>query len=172
MINIWLEDLLYECGKDSQEELTPKEIEDAIEETRGTISNERLWSHADPIHFENIANLEAYISELEDLLEKVKGTTEKLLVKSRTPYAPQNYVSLITGKCYFFKHHDQPAKEILQLLGMNDKRLRNFPLNRIDLVVKNNVNVVLVDCSHYKGDTFITEYRWFEVDCEITEEDE
>lgn len=171
MLDIWLEDLLYECGKNSVEELTPKEIEEAIEETRGTISNERLWAHADAIHWENIANLEAYISELEELLEKAKGKTEELLVKSEVPYAPQNYVGLITGNYYFFKHHEKPEKEISQLLRANNKQLRSFPLNRIDLVVKLGINVVLVDCSYYKDDKFVTKYMWWEVDCEIPEDD-
>lgn len=94
-----------------------------------------------------------------------------VFVKSVGIWAPQNYVGLVTGTYYCFKHKEPPVSEIKKLLKVNGKTLRSYPMDRIDLVVKNKVNVVLVDVSHYHGDTYINEYRWFEVDCDINKEE-
>ena len=86
------------------------------------------------------------------------------MVKSEHIYAPQNYVGAVTGNYYFFKHKEHPADEIQYLLQMNGYELWDYPLTEIDHIVENEINVVLVDVSHYnaKGE-FITEFRWFEV---------
>ena len=68
MVNIWLDDLLNDTGKEKVEDLTAEEIKAEIEEVEGAISNERLWSHADSIHEENIATLCEYLKALEEML--------------------------------------------------------------------------------------------------------
>lgn len=97
------------------------------------------------------------------------------MVKSNGIYAPQNYVCAVTGTCYFFQHKKHPAEEIQELLK-NDKwddyELWDYPLTEIDHIVENNLNVVLVDCSHYEGDTYVNEYRWFEVPEDFEDEED
>ena len=58
-IKIWLEQL----GNP-----TPEEIRAEIEEVEGTISNERLWAHAESIHEGNIAMLLEYLKILNEML--------------------------------------------------------------------------------------------------------
>lgn len=72
LINIWLKERFLSKGKTSPEQLTAEEIQEEIEEMRGTISNERLWAQTDAIHWENVANLEAYISRLKKFLEEAE----------------------------------------------------------------------------------------------------
>ena len=93
------------------------------------------------------------------------------MVKSEQIYAPQNYVCAITGTYYFFKNKDHPVNEIQYLLQVNGYDLWDYPLTEIDHIVENNLNVVLVDCSHYEGDDYINEYRWFEVPEDFKEEE-
>lgn len=50
--------------------------------------------------------------------------------------------------------------------------LWDYPLTEIDHIVENELNVVLVDCSHYEGDVYVNEYRWFEVSEGFSEDDE
>ena len=96
-------------------------------------------------------------------------------VKSNEIYSPQNYVEAVTGTCYFFKYNMHPAEEIQYLLK-NDEwdyyELWDYPLTEIDHIVENDLNVVLVDCSHYEGDMYVNEYRWFEVPEGFGEDDE
>lgn len=98
--------------------------------------------------------------------EKADGA----LVKSSGIWAPQNYLGLVTGIYYCLKYNKPPVSEIKMLLKANGKKLRDYPMDRIDLIVKDKVNVILVDVSHYKGDTYIKEYRWFEIDCDVNED--
>lgn len=94
------------------------------------------------------------------------------MVKSNGVYAPQNYVAAVTGNYYFFKHKSSPEEEIQELLSMNGYELWDYPLTEIDHIVENNLNVVLVDCSHYKGDAYVNEYRWFEVPEDFKDEED
>ena len=95
------------------------------------------------------------------------------MVKSNQIYSPQSYVGAITGTYYFFKHKMHPVDEIQYLLKLNGyDNLWDYPLTEIDHIVENNLNVILVDCSHYKGDMYVNEYRWFEVPEDFQEEEE
>lgn len=95
------------------------------------------------------------------------------MVKSNGIYAPQNYVGAVTGRYYSFKHDKHPIDEIRELLEMNDiYNLWDYPLTEIDHIVENNLDVVLVDCSHYEDNIFVNEYRWFEVPEDFKEEEE
>lgn len=87
------------------------------------------------------------------------------MVKSEHIYSPQTYLEAITGKCYFMRHNEYPVDFIQSVLvseGHTDD-LWDYPLTEIDHIVENNLNVVLVDCSHYEDGEFVNEYRWFEV---------
>jgi hypothetical protein len=52
------------------------------------------------------------------------------------------------------------TENVLNVAGLE---LWNYPLNEIDHIVENKIDVVLVDCSHFEDDYWITELRWFEV---------
>lgn len=67
-VKIWLDDFLETTGKATLKELTAEEIRAEIEEVEGTISNERLWAHADSIHEENIIVLLEYLEVLNEML--------------------------------------------------------------------------------------------------------
>ena len=85
------------------------------------------------------------------------------MVKSNNIYAPQNYVGAITGN-YCIPNYDGSIECIhkhLERYGFED--LWDYPLNEIDHIVENNLDVVLVDCSHYENGAYVNEYRWFEV---------
>lgn len=88
------------------------------------------------------------------------------MVKSEKLYSPQNYLEAVTGKCYIIDGEDdiEFIQEILVENGYIDE-LWDYPLSEIDHIVKNNLNVVLVDCMVVNGETdeFEHEYRWFEV---------
>ena len=68
-VQIWLDDLLEITGKATLEELTAEEIRAEIEQVEGTISNERLWAHADSIHEGNIIVLLEYLDVLNEMLK-------------------------------------------------------------------------------------------------------
>ncbi len=57
LIQIWLGNMLIE----------------EINETRGAISNERLWSKASPIHEKNVVSLEEYVNALKEVYKKIMG---------------------------------------------------------------------------------------------------
>ena len=93
------------------------------------------------------------------------------MVKSEQIYSPPGYVCAVTGTGYVFKYKMHPADEIQYLLSQHDYDLWDYPLTEIDHIVENGLNVVLVDCSHYEGDMYINEYRWFEVPDDFKEEE-
>lgn len=77
-INIWFNSLLESSGKTSIGELSLEELSEEIAEVKGTISNERLWAHADSIHEENISILTKYLDELITLSDKAKEQRSSL----------------------------------------------------------------------------------------------
>lgn len=94
------------------------------------------------------------------------------MVKSNQIYSPQSYLEAVTGKCYISGCSDADfIQEILVQNGYIDE-LWDYPLTEIDHIVENNLNVVLVDCSHYEGDMYINEFRWFEVPEDFKDEEE
>lgn len=90
------------------------------------------------------------------------------MVKSKQIYSPQNFVGAITGK-YYIHHNGDAVKEIHDLLRLNkvettEEPLWDYPLDEIDHIVENGIDVVLVDVSSFnEKDEWISEYRWFEV---------
>lgn len=92
------------------------------------------------------------------------------MVKSEQIYSPQIYVEAITGLYYVFRGEDN-ITFIEDKLALNGFELWNYPLSEINHIVENNLDVVLVDCSYYKEDVYINEYRWFEVPEDFEEEE-
>ena len=98
------------------------------------------------------------------------------MVKSKGIYSPQNFVDAVTGKCYIM-NHDDIVEDIHHLLRQNkvetkENPLWDYPLDEIDHIVENNLNVVLVDVSGFNEDgEWVQEYRWFEVPEDFVDED-
>ena len=92
------------------------------------------------------------------------------MVKSNNLFPPQEYIALVTGNYYIVC--TGTIEWIHGCLSHNNLDLWDYPLDEIDHIVENKIPVVLVDCSHYEGDVYVTELRWFEVpeDIEINEE--
>ena len=89
-----------------------------------------------------------------------------MAVLSEEVYSPQNYIEAVTGKYYFFRNNTTILKEIQTLLCLNGfEDLWSYPLNEIEHIVENEINVVLVDGSDINDETgsWIQEYRWFEI---------
>ena len=107
------------------------------------------------------------------------------MVKSNKIYSPQQYLEAVTGKCYIVDGDDdvsfidrkiQEFIEQMELENPFDWRgvtLFDYPLDEIDEIVENEVDVVLVDCVVWNDETkeFEHEYRWWEVP-EYFEEEE
>ena len=88
------------------------------------------------------------------------------MVLSNKIYSPQNYIEAVTGNYYIFRKDTTILEEMQTILILNNlENLWNYPLIEIDHIVKNEINVVLVDVSDYdaKSKTWVNEYRWFEV---------
>ena len=94
------------------------------------------------------------------------------MVKSERIYSPPHYICTVTGNYYFFMHKSSLLEEIRHLLQQEGYELWDYPITEIDHIVENDLNVVLVDCSYYEGNTYVNEYRWFEVPEDFKEEDE
>lgn len=95
------------------------------------------------------------------------------LVKSEQIYSPQNYLELITNKCYVLRG-DNDIKFIEGVLFYEGYELWNYPLSEIDHIVENNLSVVLVDCMvvNTETDQFEHQYRWFEVPKDFKDKEE
>lgn len=96
------------------------------------------------------------------------------MVKSEKIYSPQSYLEAITGFCYTINGENdiETIQEILEENGYIDE-LWDYPLSEIDHIVKNGLNVVLVDCMVVNSETdeFEHVYRWFEVPEDFKEEE-
>lgn len=87
------------------------------------------------------------------------------IIASKTVYAPVTYLEYVTGKCYIGNvvRNNYIVYDIDRLLKHNGLNFQSFPLNSIERAIKAKKQVVLVDCSHYVGEQYIEEYRWFQV---------
>ena len=87
------------------------------------------------------------------------------MVKSQNLYTPQGYCEKMTGCCYGFSQDDTVSEieAVLERHGLKSKQW-SYPLDEIEKIVKNDINVVLVDVSGFdKQNVWRTKYRWFEV---------
>lgn len=85
------------------------------------------------------------------------------MVKSNELFSAQSYLEMVTGYCYIVNGDNDIIfiEDMLNENGLN--HLWNYPLEEIDHIVENNLNVVLVDCCVFVGGVLTHEYRWFEV---------
>lgn len=98
------------------------------------------------------------------------------MIKSQQMYSPQNYVMAMTGECYIFMHDCDIIEEIHKCLrkhGVEDENnpLWDYPFTEIEHIVEQGLDVVLVDISGYGDGEWKTEYRWFEVPEDFSEEE-
>jgi hypothetical protein len=88
------------------------------------------------------------------------------IIASSDTFVPPIYVELVTGNFYcgnaFTNEHLlEDIEELLNINGLSD--LKSFALDEIELAIEAKKRVVLVNCEHYEGDTYKSEYRWFQI---------
>ena len=96
------------------------------------------------------------------------------MVKSQKLYTPQTYCEKMTGCCYCFDHENTvfEMETVLKRHGLESEHW-SYPLDEIDHIVKNGLNVVLIDVSGFtKQGKWIQEYRWFEVPEDFKEDED
>jgi hypothetical protein len=89
-----------------------------------------------------------------------------MTVLSNEIYSPQSYIEMLTGHYYIFNMTNSVYEEIKNLQYWNGfEDLWNYPLNEIEHIIENKINVVLVDVSDVDNESgdWVSEYRWFEV---------
>ena len=94
------------------------------------------------------------------------------MVKSEKIYSPQNYLEIVTGKCYM--HEGENDVEFIErILEKECDSMWSYPLSEIDHIVEEELNVVLVDCMvvNAETDNFEHIYRWFEVPEDFKDEE-
>ena len=91
------------------------------------------------------------------------------MIKSQQIYSPQNYVMAMTGECDII---DEIHKCLVKH-GVEDENntIWDYPFTEIEHVVEQGLDVVLVDISGYGDGEWKTEYRWFEVPEDFSEEE-
>lgn len=86
------------------------------------------------------------------------------MVKSEKLYSPQEYLELITGN-YYILNGDDDVETIEAILNTCGYSVWSYPLNEIEYIVENKLDVVLVDCLVMNSENeFRHEYRWFGTD--------
>lgn len=92
------------------------------------------------------------------------------MVLSKDIYSPQNFLEVITGKCFIIDGEDDI--DLIHSILIQEKyedddccTVWDYPLDEIDEALENDRDVVLVDCMvvNPKTDRFEHLYRWFEV---------
>ena len=84
------------------------------------------------------------------------------MVKSEKIYSPQNYLELVTGKCFIIDG-DNDVEFIEKILKKECESMWSYPLSEINHIVSEGLDVVLVDCMIYNENSreFEHVYRWF-----------
>lgn len=91
-----------------------------------------------------------------------------MAVLSNEAYSPQGFIGELTDKYYIF-NEDNDIDTIHDLLRQNgleteESPLWDYPLDEIDHIVENKLNVVLVEIGYFDDDDILhKELRWFEV---------
>ena len=91
-----------------------------------------------------------------------------MTVLSEEIYSPQDFVEILTGKYYIFNIEKSILEQIYHFFAINDITyldLKHYPLTEINHIVKNNLDVVLVDVSDFNTnkDKWEEKYYWFEI---------
>lgn len=107
------------------------------------------------------------------LTDEEKKKARDIRVHSEKIYSPQDYLELVTGNCYTVDG-DNDVEFVEKILEKLDYCLWSFPLNEIDHIIENKLNVVLVDCMILNKRTreYDHIYRWFEVESDEDVDDE
>lgn len=86
------------------------------------------------------------------------------MVKSDKVYSPFRYLTAVVGE-YGKITIGNDIISIENVLKKHGLCLWNYPLTEIDHILRNNINVVLVECSVWADNwtSHETVYRWFEV---------
>ena len=91
------------------------------------------------------------------------------MVLTKQVFSPQRFLEVITEKCWIIGGEDDVdfIHFILRDEGYEDDdccTLWDYPLDEIDEIVENGINVVLVECCCFdEHDNLCNEYRWFQV---------
>lgn len=83
-------------------------------------------------------------------------------------YSPAEYLLSATG--YKFKNNTKLSDvefihQVLEVRGIesDNSPVWDYPVNEIDHIIENDLQVVLVECQHKEGFKKKKELRWFEV---------
>ena len=90
------------------------------------------------------------------------------MVVTNKVYTPEMFVEALTGKCEIFDGKDPIAQihAFLKAEGIEaeGQEFWDYPINEIEHIISENMNVVLVDVSgFYLEDKWETIFRWFEI---------
>lgn len=91
------------------------------------------------------------------------------MVLTKQVLSPQTFLEIITDKCYIINGTDdiEFIHEVLIDEGYEDDdccTVWDYPLDEIDEIVENDVNVILVECCYFDDDDVLQkEYRWFQI---------
>lgn len=87
------------------------------------------------------------------------------MIVSNKIYSAQKYLEIVLDKTYIISG-DNDIEFVERMLEVHEKCLWNYPLNEINHVLENDLDVILVDYMVYNNETHEYEhvYRWSEVD--------
>lgn len=115
-----------------------------------------------------IKQLRQCVRQYEEELENIQSNIDSCVVSDEI-FSPQNYLMVVTGKCFMTHGRDDIAtiKSILKQTG--NEKLKSFSLNEVFKAASENCRVVLVDCMIYDNaqNKFIHKLQWFEVNKQI-----
>ena len=81
-------------------------------------------------------------------------------------YSPQNYLEIVTGKCFFFHLSESIEVQVNRILCDEDLgSVRSYALSDLSSLVEDGTNVVLVDMSDFNDATSAWESNlmWYEI---------
>lgn len=88
-----------------------------------------------------------------------------MIVLSKKLYSPSEFVEIITGEYYAFSGNNDSVAIRKVLDDHGYKNVWDYQLDEIELMYKNQYQVVLVDCMVWSlvSEEFSHSYRWFRV---------
>lgn len=94
----------------------------------------------------------------------MKATKSKGNIASGYIYCPQEFLSVVTGKCYTFSCDAPILSQIEAILIQHRKPYSSFSLKDTQKALNHRGNFILVNCCDLTEDLKpITDYRWFYV---------
>lgn len=111
-----------------------------------------------------INRLRQCVRQYEEDLENIRLNIDSCVVSDEI-FSPQNYLMVVTGKCFVIDGNDDIAaiKNILKQTG--NENLKSFSLNEVYKAAIENCRMVLVGCMIYDNsqNKFMHKLQWFEV---------